>query len=132
MQQVEAGGLSLGCVLPLTAEWNLAALALLACSYTIGITIIPAIMLLAAGPLWALYYAWRVKIEPCHDGFLCAPVRRAAGLDRANGTDLGTLALSRGVQETPRLICRRVSVPSISWFRRTRYPGLLERAIHRA
>jgi hypothetical protein len=30
---------------------------------------IPAIALLAAGPLWALYYAWRVKIEPCHDGF---------------------------------------------------------------
>jgi O-antigen biosynthesis protein len=69
LQQVESGSLSLGSVLPLTAEWNLVALALIACSFAAGFTMIPAIALLAAGPLWALYYAWRVKIEPCHDGF---------------------------------------------------------------
>ncbi|HTT74698.1 MAG TPA: glycosyltransferase, partial [Candidatus Binataceae bacterium] len=68
MQQVEAASLSLGCVLPLTAEWNLAALAILAFSFALGFTLIPALAMIAAGPLWALYYAHRVKIEKCHDG----------------------------------------------------------------
>jgi GT2 family glycosyltransferase len=70
IQKVESGALTLASVLPLTAEWNLAALALIACSFALGITMIPAIALLLMGPLWALYYAWRIKIEPCHDGIL--------------------------------------------------------------
>ena len=69
MQQIDAGGLSLSCVLPLTAEWNLVALTLLAFSFALGFTLIPALAMLTAGPLWALYYARRVKIEKCHEGF---------------------------------------------------------------
>jgi hypothetical protein len=70
MQQLEAGSLNLACVLPLTAEWNLAALTLLSVAMMIGITPIPALVMIAAGPLWALYYAWRTKIEKCHDRVL--------------------------------------------------------------
>ncbi|HVN63505.1 MAG TPA: glycosyltransferase, partial [Candidatus Binataceae bacterium] len=56
--------------LPQTLEWNiLAAIALIA-SLVLGWTIVPAAVMLAMGPIWALYYAWHAPLERCHDGFL--------------------------------------------------------------
>jgi hypothetical protein len=118
IQQVEAGSLSLGSVLPLTAEWNLVALALIACSFTIGITIIPAAALLATGPLWALYYAWRAKIEPCHDGFFS---RLFVGLLAWTGPLERTWARwrYRAASKNAALDLPARQRPSVSWLRRT-------------
>jgi len=67
-QRVHEAPLSVLKVIPLTLEWNLAAAAALAASCAGGITLVPALVMLAMSPLWALYYAGRASIERCHDG----------------------------------------------------------------
>jgi hypothetical protein len=56
--------------LPSTLEWNLAGAAALLVAIAGGLTSIPALAILALGPVWALYYAWEAPIERCHDGLL--------------------------------------------------------------
>jgi O-antigen biosynthesis protein len=119
MQQVEAGSLSLACVLPLTAEWNLGALALLAFSFALGVTLIPALAILTAGPLWALYYARHAKIEKCHEGFFArlfvallawtGPMERTYARWRYRGAVARNAAIDLPARQRP----------SISWLRRT-------------
>jgi glycosyltransferase involved in cell wall biosynthesis len=67
-QRVHEAPLSVLKFIPLTLEWNLAAAAVLAASASAGITLVPALVLLAMSPVWALYYAARTSIEKCHDG----------------------------------------------------------------
>jgi hypothetical protein len=52
----------------MTAEWNLAAAALVVLSLLFGVTIVPALAALTAGPLWAAYYASKAPLEKCHRG----------------------------------------------------------------
>jgi glycosyltransferase involved in cell wall biosynthesis len=118
MQQVEVGSLSLESVLPLTAEWSLIGLALLAFSFALGITLIPAFAMLSAGPVWALYYARHAKIEKCHEGFLA---RLFVALLAWTGPMERTFARWRY-----RAAARKSAIdlparqrPSISWLRRT-------------
>jgi glycosyltransferase involved in cell wall biosynthesis/uncharacterized membrane protein YphA (DoxX/SURF4 family) len=54
-------------VLPMTLEWNLIAASVLLSSLALGVTSIPVLGMLALGPIWALYYAWRAPLEKCHD-----------------------------------------------------------------
>jgi glycosyltransferase involved in cell wall biosynthesis len=68
VQHVEETPLSVLKVAPLTAEWNLAAAALLVLSLLFGVTIAPALAAVAAGPLWAAYYALKAPLEKCHRG----------------------------------------------------------------
>jgi O-antigen biosynthesis protein len=68
IQRVDEMPLSVLKVAPLTAEWNLAAAALLVLSLFFGVTIVPALAALAAGPLWAAYYALKAPLEKCHRG----------------------------------------------------------------
>ncbi|MBV8358072.1 MAG: glycosyltransferase, partial [Deltaproteobacteria bacterium] len=67
-QRVDEMPLSVLKVAPMTAEWNLAAAALVVLSLLLGVTIAPALAALAAGPLWAAYYAMRAPLEKCHRG----------------------------------------------------------------
>ncbi len=67
-QRVHEMPLGLLAVAPMTAEWSLAAVVLLALSFAFGITIWPALGLLMAGPLWALHYACKASLEKCHRG----------------------------------------------------------------
>lgn len=53
--------------LPQTLEWNALWCAVLAFSLASGFTAIPALAMLALGPIWALYYAWKAPLEKCHD-----------------------------------------------------------------
>jgi glycosyltransferase involved in cell wall biosynthesis len=69
-QHLHDGQLNVLTVLPLTAEWNFVAAAALLAALGLGLTIVPALALLAMGPLWALYYAAKSPIEKCHDGLL--------------------------------------------------------------
>ena len=69
-QHVHDAQLSVPKVLPVTLEWNAAALVLMAAAYTAHVTLVPAVVMLALSPLWALFYAARAPIEKCHDGIL--------------------------------------------------------------
>ncbi len=55
--------------LPQTLEWNALWSALLLLSLAIGLSPLPALAMLALGPIWALYYAFNAQIEKCHDRF---------------------------------------------------------------
>ena len=55
--------------LPQTLEWTVAAVMLALVSLALHITVIPALAMLALGPIWALYYAWHAPIEKCHISF---------------------------------------------------------------
>ena len=70
LQRVYEAPLSLIKVAPMTAEWTFASAALLMVTFMLGITIIPALAMLAAGPLWALHYARKAPLEKAHDGLL--------------------------------------------------------------
>jgi glycosyltransferase involved in cell wall biosynthesis len=67
-QRVDEMPLSVLRVAPMTAEWNLAAAALVVLSLLLGVTVAPALAALAAGLSWAAYYAMRVPLEKCHRG----------------------------------------------------------------
>jgi O-antigen biosynthesis protein len=55
--------------LPQTLEWNALWSAVLVLSLTGGFTPIPALAMLALGPVWALYYGWKAPLEKCHESF---------------------------------------------------------------
>jgi O-antigen biosynthesis protein len=67
LQRVREVPLSVLKTLPITFEWNLAAVVVLLGSLAFGFTVLPALGMLTIGPLWALYYASRASIEKCHD-----------------------------------------------------------------
>ena len=53
--------------LPQTLEWTLAWGVIAIGLFLVGWSIIPALAMLALGPVWALYYAWHAPIEKAHD-----------------------------------------------------------------
>ncbi len=53
--------------LPQTLEWNALWWAVLVFSLSAGFSTVPALLMLALGPIWALYYAWKAPLEKCHD-----------------------------------------------------------------
>jgi O-antigen biosynthesis protein len=61
--------LTLAKVLPQTLEWNVLAALAMVMSIVCGWTLIPALAMLALGPIWALYYAWHAPLEKCHRSF---------------------------------------------------------------
>ena len=67
-QRVDEMPLRMLAVAPMTAEWSLITAALVVLSLLFGVTIWPALAALAAGPLWAAYYASRAPLEKCHSG----------------------------------------------------------------
>src|SRR5579885_437348 len=56
--------------LPQTLEWNALWSALLLLSLAIGLSPLPALAMLALGPIWALYYAWKAPLEKAHDSLV--------------------------------------------------------------
>ncbi len=55
--------------LPQTLEWQALWSVVLVFSLAAGFSSIPALLMLALGPLWALYYAWKAPLEKTHDSF---------------------------------------------------------------
>jgi hypothetical protein len=55
--------------LPQTLEWHALWSAMLALSLMAGFSAIPALSMLALGPIWALYYGWKAPLEKCHQSF---------------------------------------------------------------
>jgi glycosyltransferase involved in cell wall biosynthesis len=56
--------------LPQTLEWNALWTVVLVFSLMTGFSAVPALLMLALGPVWALYYAWKAPLEKLHDGFI--------------------------------------------------------------
>lgn len=143
LQQVADAPLSVAMVLPLTAEWNAASVVALVLSAGLGITILPALAMLALGPLWALYYAYRAPLEQCHGGFVArmliawlaytGPISRtiARYRYRRNSRRNGDGQLETAARQRPTLdwLNRgvRLAYWSESWIPRD---GLLERIAH--
>ncbi|MFZ0888493.1 MAG: glycosyltransferase, partial [Candidatus Binataceae bacterium] len=55
--------------LPQTLEWNVLAALMLVVSIVCGFSSIPPLLMLALGPIWALYYAWHAPLERVHASF---------------------------------------------------------------
>ena len=55
--------------MPQTFEWAIGWTIALALSILLGLSAIPALAMLALGPVWALYYAWHAPLEKAHRSF---------------------------------------------------------------
>ena len=55
--------------MPQTLEWTVLWAIALAASIPLGVTALPALAMLALGPVWALYYAWHAPLEKAHRSF---------------------------------------------------------------
>ncbi len=67
-QRIDERPLNVLRVAPMTAEWSLAAGLLLVLSLVSGFKLWPALVLVAASPVWAAHYALRAPLEQCHRG----------------------------------------------------------------
>ena len=70
LQTVYEPSLGLLNFLPQTLEWDLAGGLILIASIACGVSIVPALAILALGPIWAIYYARRAPLEKCHAGLV--------------------------------------------------------------
>jgi glycosyltransferase involved in cell wall biosynthesis len=59
--------LDLAAFLPQTLEWTALWALVAAISFFAGMTVLPALAMLALGPVWALYYASHAPLEKCHE-----------------------------------------------------------------
>ena len=55
--------------MPQTLEWTILWTIALAASILLGVTALPALAMLALGPVWAIYYAWHAPLERAHRSF---------------------------------------------------------------
>ena len=124
-QRVDEMPLSVLRVAPMTAEWNLVAAALIVLSLLFGVTTAPTLTALAAGPLWAAYYALRAPLEKCHR----SPASRLLiGWLAYSGSILRTVAryrwridsrknalLDNGVRQIPTIDWKRRSIRLSYW-----------------
>ncbi|HVB78774.1 MAG TPA: glycosyltransferase [Candidatus Binataceae bacterium] len=53
--------------LPQTLEWNLVFATVTVFAWFAGLSMLPALTMLALGLVWALHYAWQAPLEKCHD-----------------------------------------------------------------
>jgi GT2 family glycosyltransferase len=141
LQRVADAHLSVAQVLPLTAEWNAGAVVALLLSIGMGITIVPALTLLALGPIWALHYAGKAPLEKCHGGFVArmliawlaytGPISRTIARSRHRRSSRQSGQLESGVRQRPTFdwIGRRIRLAywSENW---TPRDALLERIAH--
>lgn len=112
-------GLGLIQFLPQTLEWTIGwALAAFAC-VAFGVTALPALAMLALGPIWALYYAWHAPIEKCHVSFtarmLVAYLAFTGPMVRTI-TRYKTLAKAQRAMGADAIVRQR---PTIQWLKRT-------------
>ncbi len=119
LQRVHEAQLSVLKVLPLTTEWNAAAAVALVLSLGMGVTLVPALTMLALSPIWAVYYAINAPLEKCHRGFIA---RALIAWLAYSGPISRTLARYRWRKSARRLDGLDLAPrqrPTIDWLRRT-------------
>jgi glycosyltransferase involved in cell wall biosynthesis len=104
--------------LPQTLEWAAAWTLAAVAAVVLGVSAIPALAMVALGPVWALYHAWHAPLEKCHDSFMArmliaflaytGPIRRTITRHRTRLKMLG----NRNTEIAPR------QRPQIGWLRR--------------
>ncbi|HEY6395758.1 MAG TPA: glycosyltransferase [Candidatus Binataceae bacterium] len=103
--------------LPQTLEWTVFWSLAMVVSFAIGFSIIPAIAMLALGPIWALHYAAHAPLEKCHDNFasrmLIAYLAYTGPMIRTT-TRMKTRANARQLKAADSDVRQR---PTISWLR---------------
>jgi glycosyltransferase involved in cell wall biosynthesis len=111
--------LSLMRFLPQTLEWTLAAVMLALVSLALHITVIPAVAMLAMGPIWALYYAWHAPIEKCHLSFTA---RMLVAYLAYTGPVIRTITRYKTLAKAQKNLGAETAVrqrPTIQWLKRT-------------
>jgi glycosyltransferase involved in cell wall biosynthesis len=111
--------LSLMKFLPQTLEWTLAAVMLALVSLALHITIIPAVAMLAMGPIWALYYAWHAPIEKSHISF---SARMLVAYLAYTGPVIRTTTRYKTLAKAQKNLGAETAVrqrPTIQWLKRT-------------
>ena len=111
--------LTLAKVLPATLEWNVMAVLAVVASIGLGWTPLPALAMLALGPIWALYYAWHAPLEKSHRSFtsrlLIAYLSYTGPMIRTI-TRYKTRAASIMKKEDAEMVRQR---PTINWLKRS-------------
>lgn len=111
--------LTLAKFLPQTLEWTLGWALAAVISVALGTTVVPALAMLALGPIWALYYAWHAPIEKGHVSFaarmLVAYLAYTGPMVRAI-TRYKTLAKAQTNLRTESIPRQR---PTVQWLKRT-------------
>jgi len=124
-QALEAPADSLIGFLPQTLEWNLAwGAALAVCAFK-GVTILPALVMILTGPLWALHYARRAPLERCHDRLssrlliallaYTGPMARTLRRYRTRFTMAANMGIDTPPRQRPRIDLRRRALTLSYW-----------------
>jgi glycosyltransferase involved in cell wall biosynthesis len=111
--------LSLMRFLPQTLEWSVAAVMLALVSLALHITVIPALAMLALGPIWALYYAWHAPIEKGHISFTA---RMLIAYLAYTGPVIRTITRYKTLAKAQKNLGAETAVrqrPTIQWLKRT-------------
>jgi O-antigen biosynthesis protein len=105
--------------LPQTLEWTLTAMMLALASIALHITVIPALAMLALGPIWALYYSWHAPIEKSHVSF---SARMLVAYLAYTGPVIRTTTRYKTLAKAQKNLGAETAVrqrPTIQWLKRT-------------
>ena len=119
LQRVHEAQLSVLKVLPLTTEWNAAAAVALLLSLGMGITLLPALVMLALSPVWAIYYAANAPLEKCHRGFISRALIAWLAYSGPMSRTIARYRWRKGARRPESLDVEPRQRPTIDWIRRT-------------
>ena len=111
--------LSLMRFLPSTLEWNILAVLLALASLALHVSVVPALAMLALGPIWALYYAWHAPIEKSHLSFRA---RMLVAYLAYTGPVIRTITRYKTLAKAQKNLGAETAVrqrPTIEWLKRT-------------
>ena len=119
LQRVHEAQLSILKVFPLTAEWNAAAAVALVLSLGMGITLIPALIMLLLSPIWAFYYAANAPLEKCHRGLIARMLIACLAYTGPMSRTIARYRFRKGARRRETLELPPRQRPTIDWLRRT-------------
>jgi O-antigen biosynthesis protein len=118
-QHIHDAPLSVLKVLPVTVEWNALAVIGLAAAYGLHVTVIPALVMLAMGPLWAFFYAARAPVEKCHEGILARLFVAALAYTGPVSRTLARYRWRKAARQKGLFESLPRQRPTVQWFTRT-------------
>jgi hypothetical protein len=119
LQRVSDAPLSILKVLPLTAEWNAASLMALVLSLGFRVSVLPALLMLAVGVLWAFYYAANAPLERCHRSLRALALIAWLAYTGPISRTIARYRYRRNSRGRDALETRPRQRPTIQWLRRT-------------
>ncbi len=111
--------LSLLKFLPQSLEWTIGWAIVALVSIGLHVTALPALAMIAMGPVWALYYAWHAPIEKCHLSF---PARMLVAYLAYTGPVVRAITRYKTLANSQRHLGADTHIrqrPTIQWLKRT-------------